>query len=96
MEGEQTQSQLGYECETRQPHTIPSDGKSVAAATDVLPYDPSSGPGRWFPSLEQADPPREIRLRGRFEPDGFRQIIEESSAYPSWLRASPRRISACG
>ena len=31
MEVEQTQSQLGYEFEIRQPYTIPSDGKSVAA-----------------------------------------------------------------
>ena len=32
MEVEQTQNQLGYEFEIRQPYTIPSDGKSVAAA----------------------------------------------------------------
>lgn len=31
MEVEQTQNQLGYEFEIRQPYTIPSDGKSVAA-----------------------------------------------------------------
>ena len=31
MEVEQTQTQLGYEFEIRQPYTIPSDGKSVAA-----------------------------------------------------------------
>ena len=31
MEVEQSQTQLGYEFEIRQPYTIPSDGKSVAA-----------------------------------------------------------------
>ena len=31
VEVEQTQSQLGYEFEIKQPYTIPSDGKSVAA-----------------------------------------------------------------
>lgn len=31
MEVEQTQTQLGYEFEIKQPYTIPSDGKSVAA-----------------------------------------------------------------
>ena len=37
MEVEQTQNQLGYEFEIRQPYTIPSDGKSVA--TEIGRFD---------------------------------------------------------
>ena len=64
------------------PHAI----RSVVAAQGF--FQILAGPGG-VPLLEQADPPREIRLRGRFEPDGFRQIIEGVVGVPELAQSQP-------